>query len=394
MKKMIPVILILLFVSSSNADVVYLKNGQWFKADLIRLTPKEIVVSIGGLTEVDFEKSTIGRVEDDAGNILYPEKKVMVPDPMEPEPSEVMVHEPAEPEVSDVTTEIPEPEPLEVPVPDIPDPEISDVTTEIPEPEPSEVPVPDIPDTEFTDVNADPAESESPDAEAHVIRVPGPEDVDADPLQSRPSVIVISEPPEAEYRDDDEDAVVHTPPPKSVRFHRFYTRALNEGSLSLGGLVTFSSFGGDINEGAYGIGEDERLNLFAITPNITYFVRDNIGLGADVMYNREWLNDRFEDKLSLGPRAVYAFPLDKAFRPYVAVGMGVMWWNINENERAYSRMGMTIKVGPGLLYFVNEHYAVNMELNYKWDRFDTDLEVYPITGNALLFSVGMSGFIY
>jgi hypothetical protein len=383
---------------------VYLNNGQWFRADLIRLTPKEIIVSIGGLTEIDFEKSTIGRVEDDAGNILYPEKKVMVPDPVEPEPSEVMIHEPAEPEVSDVTADSPKPEPSEFPVSELTEPEITDVITESPESEPSEVPVPDLPDPEFTDVNADPAESESPEAGVRVIRVPGPEDVDAEALQSGPSVIVISEPPQveyreseppqAEYREDDEEAVVHTPPPKSVRFHRFYTRALNEGSLSLGGLVTFSSFGGDINEGAYGIGEDERLNLFAIAPNITYFVRDNIGLGADVMYNREWLNDRIEDKLSLGPRAVYAFPLDKAFRPYVAVGAGVMWWKFNENERAYSRMGMTIKVGPGLLYFVNEHYAVNMELNYRWDRFDTDLEVYPITGNALLFSVGLSGFIY
>ncbi len=394
MKKMIPVVLILLFASISNADVVYLNNGQSFRANLIRVTSRDIIVTMGGITEIDFEKSTIARVEDEDGNILYPGKKVIVPDPLVSEPSEVVVPEIQEPKNSDVDTDYLESEPSEVTVPEQPGPEPAGVAASPSGSGPSEVAVPEHPGPEPSDVAASPSGSEPSEVAVPENQEPEPSGAAISPSESEPSEVAIAEPPGSEYRDDGEVGIVYTAPSQSVRVHRFYSRALHEGSIALGGLVSFSSFGGDINEGVYGIENDERLNLFAIAPNIAYFVRDNIGLGADVLYNREWLNSRFQDKLSLGPRAIYAFPLEKAFRPYIAVGMGLMWWRFHENERAYSDIGMTVKVGPGLFYFVNKNYAVNMELTYSWDRFGTDQEVYPITGNTLLFSIGLSGFIY
>jgi hypothetical protein len=169
--------------------------------------------------------------------------------------------------------------------------------------------------------------------------------------------------------------------------------ALSRGSFLLGGLISFSSFGGDVHEGAYAVGNDNRYNLASVTPSVSYFLKDNIAVGMDVMYTREWFADQSRDQFAFIPKLTYTIPMDGDLRPYIGGGIGLLRWQFNE-ERQYSDIGMTAKAGFGLFYFMNEHYATTMELAYRWDRFSADQASYPITGNTILFSIGMTGFLY
>ncbi len=275
MKAVYSPLLIMLLVSSAYADTIYLKNGQSFQGDFLRAESDKIIVAYGhgsNTTEVDFDISIIGKVEDEAGQVIF-ENGAFVSAELE--------------EVKGVK----------------------------------------------------------------IVTI----------RKSRPS-------------------------PRT-------TRALQRGSYSLGGLISYSSFGGDVNEGAYGVGQDNRYNLASVTPSVSYYLKDNIGIGMDLMYTREWFADQSRDQFAFIPRVTYVIPMESDLRPFFGGGVGLLWWHFNEDGQ-YSDIGLTAKAGFGLFYFLNEHYATTMELAYRWDRFSPDQAVYPITGNTILFSIGITGFLY
>ncbi len=275
MKAMFSIFLTILFASSSLADTVFLKNGQSFRGSLVRVTPEEVFVDIGPASvkaEVNFDILTVGRVENDRGEVIFRDGRLLSPDPN----------------------------------------------------------------------------------------------------KSRWTV---------ESYGDGDGAISIT------------SGALSRGTYSMGGVVSYSSLGGDINEGVYGVGNDNRMSLLSVSPGISYYLADNIGIGVDFMYARQWATGQSTDQLSFGPKITYAFPLEGSIRPHLSAGIGMMKWKFSQ-EGEYSDVGMTTTAGAGLFYFVQDHYATTIELAYRWDRFDPDQAIDPITGNSLLFSIGLTGFLY
>jgi hypothetical protein len=171
------------------------------------------------------------------------------------------------------------------------------------------------------------------------------------------------------------------------------SEALTRGSYAIGGLVSLSSSGGNIYRRAFGMEQGERQNLFAVAPSFTFFLADRIGLGLDLLYRREWFTDHSEDQFAVGPRVIWAFPGEGAVRPYVAGGVGLLRWRFGE-EGEYSEVGMTARAGLGAFYFLSGRYAATIDVAYRWDRFDPELAVDPITGDSILLSVGLTGFLY
>jgi hypothetical protein len=171
------------------------------------------------------------------------------------------------------------------------------------------------------------------------------------------------------------------------------TGPLLRGSYLFSGLLSLSSSGGDIHAGAYGIGKGNRINLTSINPSISYFLADNMGIGMDFLYTRDWFDEFSTARFAFIPRFTYAIPMEGDLRPYLNAGVGLMRWNFYQ-EGEYSEVGMTVKTGFGWLYLIHERYATTMEVGYRWDRFDPEGAVYPITGNSISFAFGLSGFYY
>jgi len=275
MKAIYSLLLITLFASSSLADTVFLNNAQSFQGSLVRVTPEQVFVNIGPASvdaEIDFDISTIGRVENDRGEVIFEDGELLSPSPKK---------------------------------------------------------------SKWT----------------------------VDSYSSR---------------DESLD---------------WTSSALSRGSYSVGGLINYSSFGGDINRGVYDIENDSRMSMLSLSPGISYYVADNVGVGVDFMYTREWSTDYYADQLSFGPSLTWVLPSESSLRPHLNAGIGLMKWRFSEDGR-YSDVGLTAKVGLGLFYFMNDQYATTIELAYQWDRFDPDQAVYPITGNSVLFAIGLTGFIY
>jgi len=167
------------------------------------------------------------------------------------------------------------------------------------------------------------------------------------------------------------------------------SRALEKGSTLLGGLISFSSVGGDL----YGVGDD-RSNLLTVAPNIINFLINNFGFGVDADYTRTWVDKSHTDQLVLGPKIMYVIPRGSTIRPYLGTGIGLIMWGSGYNGNSVYDFGLTAKGAIGVLFFLNEHYATTMELGMRWDRWKPEHSDESIWGNTIVFDIGFSGFIY
>ena len=126
-------------------------------------------------------------------------------------------------------------------------------------------------------------------------------------------------------------------------------QTVSAGSWMLGGQAGFQSDKTD--------GEDDALNTLLISPNIGYFIIDNLGIGLNVGFASLSQGDNSATVIGIGPYARY----------YVFQGLfpqvGIMY-NSTKVDDFDAVTGTDINLGVGYSFFVNNSIAIEPMLGY------------------------------
>lgn len=176
----------------------------------------------------------------------------------------------------------------------------------------------------------------------------------------------------------------------------FGQAALQQGTKTLGGTVSFSS--GDQESGNYKRTEVHLL----IAPQFTKFVKDNVELGVQFVYQHDKIEDSYssyyyyggyygtstatlESKaMGVGTLFNFYFPVKETIAPFVGAGAMILINPDQTENKLYTFYGQ-----GGVNIFLTDYAAVNLKAQYSIQRFS----VGDSKGSALYIGAGMSYYI-
>jgi outer membrane protein W len=129
---------------------------------------------------------------------------------------------------------------------------------------------------------------------------------------------------------------------------------IDKGGTILSGLASFAS------EKA---GDDTRTTI-AFVPNAIFFVASGFGIGFDISFTSVSVEDASQSVLALGPKIMVAFGSSQS-TVYPYLGIGVDYLTVSADEKGFpssSESGSIIKAGLGMMFKVNEHVGIPLEL--------------------------------
>lgn len=164
-------------------------------------------------------------------------------------------------------------------------------------------------------------------------------------------------------------------------------QASRRGSVLIGGSVSFLSQGGDF----YEIFDNDRLNTILVQPTILYFIIPNLSLGASIGYRLQAQGDFDLETFSLGPRIGYFIGTNSGLLPFFIGGVNYNSYSYDVGFTA-SEDGFGFILGTGFL-FCKGHLGIGIEFAFVHERYSTD-QLGTFTGNSILISLGLAGFLY
>lgn len=140
-------------------------------------------------------------------------------------------------------------------------------------------------------------------------------------------------------------------------------QTVSAGSWMIGGMAGFSSATAD--------GADDALNTITISPNLGYFVIDNLGIGVNVGFVSQSLGDASLTQVGIGPYARY----------YVYQGLfpqvGIMYNSIKFDDED-ADTSTDINLGVGYSFFLNNSIAVEPMLSYTIGGGDSKVNTFGL----------------
>ena len=117
--------------------------------------------------------------------------------------------------------------------------------------------------------------------------------------------------------------------------------------------------------------DDLTENTFKFTPNINYFVINNLAVGLGLSYENTTAkvrnNETKKNTFIIAPNATYFFPIGGKLDPFVGAKIGHTWFSKGSNDSQKFR-GLTVGAKGGIAYFVNEGAAITGYLGYDYYR--------------------------
>jgi outer membrane protein W len=153
-----------------------------------------------------------------------------------------------------------------------------------------------------------------------------------------------------------------------------------QGSLMLGGGISFSS---SKNEGSEG---DYKTTSFAFIPSVGYFVVDNLAVGANLSLQSDkttgGINGNYEAKqtsLAVGPFArYYIFTSNEKFAFMAEAGLlfGSGKQESNNNNSTTKSSSVNFYVSPGFTYFLTDKWGVELQLEgLTYSSYDPNKDI-------------------
>ena len=146
--------------------------------------------------------------------------------------------------------------------------------------------------------------------------------------------------------------------------------------------------------------DGETINSFNITPNIGYFIKNNLNLGLSLGVNSSMTKDTNGDKLTvssviISPYLFYYFTDNKTVKPFLGARAGYASITNKLNSIGQTNGGFAWEVDGGLSYFVSPSIALDMGLGYGQLLFTETLSGLDIKTNHSTFGaqLGISFFI-
>ncbi|NOU48579.1 MAG: porin family protein [Bacteroidales bacterium] len=145
-------------------------------------------------------------------------------------------------------------------------------------------------------------------------------------------------------------------------------------------------------------------NAFSLNPLVGYFVIDNLAVGLMAQFASS--KDKNDDddvyktsQISLMPMAIYYFPVDGNFRPFLQTGIGYASQNMtytpkngDEDKQTYSGIGFTF--GGGVAYFVAKNISFELGIAYSQSTLkDSDDEKAKVKQGNIGANISISIFL-
>ena len=161
--------------------------------------------------------------------------------------------------------------------------------------------------------------------------------------------------------------------------------ATGRGAKLISGAISFTSQGGDLYEGY----NNERLNVVSIMPSLFYFVSPGLAVGADLSYDLRYRGSSSYTTLGVGPKIGYFGETGSNLIPFVAGGVGFLTTGSDLGDTN----GYRIKFGGGVIIHKGR-LGASFEVSYLLDSYSYEGSSESITGNTIIFGVGLVGFIF
>lgn len=141
-------------------------------------------------------------------------------------------------------------------------------------------------------------------------------------------------------------------------------QTVNAGAWMVGGQAGFVSAKVD--------GADDAVNVFTVSPNIGYFVIDNLGIGLNLGITNTSFGDFSNTVFGVGPYARY----------YVFQGLfpqvGIHYTSDKDKDQDAETM-TDINLGVGYSFFLNNSVAVEPMLVYQIGGGDPQVNTFGLT---------------
>lgn len=134
-------------------------------------------------------------------------------------------------------------------------------------------------------------------------------------------------------------------------------------------------------------------NVFKFTPNLNYFVIDNLAVGLGLSYTNTKKKDTDAvNEFAIMPNATYFFPLGGDVAPFVGagVGYGSASQGSHDSEKA---SGLIFGVKGGVAYFVNSGVALTGSVGYDYKNY-TNKADSNIKANIGTLGVGIGVAVF
>ena len=142
--------------------------------------------------------------------------------------------------------------------------------------------------------------------------------------------------------------------------------------------------------------DDLTENTFKFTPNINYFVINNLAVGLGLSYENTTAkvrnNETKKNTFIIAPNATYFFPIGGKLAPFVGAKIGHTWRSEGSRDNQKFK-GLTVGAKGGIAYFVNQGAALTGYLSYDHQKLkNKENSNYSITNGTFGVGIGVALF--
>lgn len=163
--------------------------------------------------------------------------------------------------------------------------------------------------------------------------------------------------------------------------------AVDQGSLVLGGTVSFTSEGGDLNENADG----DRANSLLLNPSVLYFVTPGLGIGGDLYVEYASQGDFSATAIGVGPEVAYFFGgPDSSVYPFVA---GTISY-VSLSSDFFDASGIGFGLSAGAAFMLTQSVALTAQADYEISNVTFEQTDNTESGNTFRLAMGIAAFLF
>ena len=162
-------------------------------------------------------------------------------------------------------------------------------------------------------------------------------------------------------------------------------------SISFASTNATSEYDGEELEG------DLKTSLLSVTPNVGYFVIDNLAIGLDLSFTSTKFDDGDSDvttsSFAAVPGGTYYFEAGDNLKPFLGVGAGIISTSSGDEDYLKSS-GLAIRAKGGIAYFINDAIAIEFSVQYmNTSQKNKEDEDYKVKNNSIGVGLGFSLFL-
>lgn len=164
--------------------------------------------------------------------------------------------------------------------------------------------------------------------------------------------------------------------------------SVDKGGFMLSGNINLTSALGDANSRSI----SERLHL---SPSLAYFITHNLGIGAELVFERLDYYGSEIRALAIGPQITYYIGgRDRGGYPFASASFQYLEYDFGMEYTNASGSGYQYNLGLGYMDMLTRHAALSAEFRYLIQHSDIDRYGFGDWGHALYMSIGLSYFIF